>query len=46
MMLWLLLFTVWSSVLLLPNRYMSADVRRMHLIKTATEDFFFGWLVG
>lgn len=41
-----LLFAVWSSMLLLPNPYMPAEIRKMHLIETASEDFIFGWLVG
>lgn len=41
-----LLFTVWSSLLLVPNPYMPEAVRRVHLVETASEDFIFGWLVG
>lgn len=41
-----LLFTVWSSMLLLPNPYMPAVVRMIHILETVPENLIFGWLVG
>lgn len=41
-----LLFTVWSSQLLIPNPYMPWEVARVHLVETAISNFMFGWLVG
>lgn len=40
------LFAVWSSLLLLPNPYMSEAVRMAHLVETVLSNFIFGWLVS
>ena len=40
-----LLFAMTSSLLLLPNPLMPADVRMAHLLETSTSNFLFGWLV-
>ena len=40
-----LLFAVMTSLLLLPNPLMPAEVRMAHLLETATSNFLFGWLV-
>ena len=40
-----LLFTVMTSLLLLPNPLMPTEVRMAHLLETATSNFLFGWLV-
>jgi hypothetical protein len=42
-----LLFSVlMNAQLLLPNPYMPATVRMVHLVETASSNFLFGWLVG
>jgi hypothetical protein len=41
-----LLFSAWSSMLLLPNPYMPAAVRMTHILETVPENLIFGWLVG
>jgi len=41
----LLFAVVLSSQLLLPNPLMPADVRRVHLVETASSNFIFGWLI-
>jgi hypothetical protein len=40
-----LLFSVMSAQLLLPNPFMPAEVRMVHLLETSTSNFIFGWLV-
>lgn len=40
-----LLFVGGSSLLLIPNPLMPAEVRMVHLVETATSNFLFGWLV-
>ena len=40
-----LLFSAMSAQLLLPNPFMPAEVRMVHLLETATSNFIFGWLV-
>jgi len=40
-----LLFSAMSAQLLLPNPFMPAEVRMVHLLETATSNFIFGWLI-
>jgi len=40
-----LLFSVMSAQLLIPNPFMPAEVRMVHLLETASSNFVFGWLV-
>ena len=40
-----LLFSAMTAQLLLPNPFMPAEVRMVHLLETATSNFIFGWLV-
>lgn len=40
-----LLFAMTSSLLLIPNPLMPAEVRMAHLVETSTSNFLFGWLV-
>ncbi len=40
-----LLFAVANAQLLIPNPFMPAEVRMVHLLETATSNFLFGWLV-
>ena len=40
-----LLFAMTSSLLLIPNPLMPAEVRMAHLVETGTSNFLFGWLV-
>lgn len=41
-----LLFSVWSTQLLLPNPHMPEAVARTHLVETVSSNLIFGWLVG
>ncbi|HEV2828523.1 MAG TPA: hypothetical protein VGW76_13070 [Pyrinomonadaceae bacterium] len=41
----LLFAVVMNSQLLLPNPYMPPEVRRVHLIETASSNFLFGWVI-
>ena len=40
-----LLFAVPNAQLLIPNPFMPAEVRMVHLLETASSNFLFGWLV-
>ena len=41
----LLFAVVMNSQLLIPNPFMPAEVRMVHLVETASSNFLFGWLV-
>lgn len=40
-----LLFAVPNAQLLIPNPFMPAEVRMVHLLETASSNFLFGWLL-
>ncbi len=40
-----LLFAIPNAQLLIPNPFMPAEVRMVHLLETASSNFLFGWLV-